>query len=530
MRCVRQLRRLCALGSAGVVIFLGLHAKGGDAALMRPTFDYKESKSYTELTNSIQEIKHRVDLAQRTLGNGSTNVADLLSDLAGLYDDLGDYAQALFLYQRCLTIREELLGPSHMAVADASNDLAWEYRQIGDYDRALPLFERSLAVTEKLVGSEHHDFATTLDSLAETKTISYYVTSGREVARLVESGSKNTANASLVMGNPDFDMDLNGGGGLVVTGSHGASLHEEARSPGLEIGDFKSQTGLSNVASATRSISRSYRGMKFTRLPGSEAEARSVAKLLGGDSVLRLGAEAREAELKSVVSLRVLHLATHGFFLSDQEFKHTNSLEELFSRSNLPGGRQENDWLNPMVRCGIALAGANHALQITNAVAEDGLLTGLEASLLNLQGTELVILSACDTGTGEVKIGEGVMSLRRAFRIAGAQTVLASHSTVSDKATRHLRCGLSHLLVECIHGQDDCKYHGAELGGHRTGRHRGNGQTASSRADRRTGGHWRHRFLSKTFADPATRFAADWRTACLDDVEPAGNSTALFSG
>ena len=66
------------------------------------------------------------------------------------------------------------------------------------------------------------------------------------------------------------------------------------------------------------------------------------------------------------------------------------------------------------------------------------MLTGLEASLLNLQGTELVILSACDSGTGEVKIGEGVMSLRRAFRIAGAQTVLASHWKVSDKATSQL--------------------------------------------------------------------------------------------
>ena len=80
----------------------------------------------------------------------------------------------------------------------------------------------------------------------------------------------------------------------------------------------------------------------------------------------------------------------------------------------------------------------NHAGQITDAVAEDGLLTGLEASLLNLQGTELVILSACDSGTGEVKIGEGVMSLRRAFRIAGAQTVLASHWKVSDPATSRL--------------------------------------------------------------------------------------------
>src|SRR5438128_10397525 len=69
---------------------------------------------------------------------------------------------------------------------------------------------------------------------------------------------------------------------------------------------------------------------------------------------------------------------------------------------------------------------------------EDGLLTGVEASFLNLQGTELVILSACDSGTGEVKTGEGVMSLRRAFRIAGAETVLASHWPVSDKATSRL--------------------------------------------------------------------------------------------
>ncbi len=87
------------------------------------------------------------------------------------------------------------------------------------------------------------------------------------------------------------------------------------------------------------------------------------------------------------------------------------------------------------VRCGIALAGANRAQQITNAVAEDGVLTGLEAALLNLQRTELVILSACDSGSGELKIGEGVMSLRRAFRIAGAETVLASHWSVNDKAT-----------------------------------------------------------------------------------------------
>ena len=211
--------------------------------------------------------------------------------------------------------------------------------------------------------------------------------------------------------------------------------------PEVRLSEARCFARLAGGTPALRSLSRDYRGIKFLPLPGAETEARSVAKLLGGDCVLRVGPEAREAELKAAVSPRVLHLATHGFFLSDQDFKRTNSLRDSWignSGARWNASLPKDDWENPLVRCGIALAGANHAGQITNAMAEDGLLTGLEASLLNLQGTELVILSACDSGSGEVKIGEGVMSLRRAFRIAGAQTVLASHWKVSDKATSQL--------------------------------------------------------------------------------------------
>jgi len=267
----------------------------------------------------------------------------------------------------------------------------------------------------------------------EEKTISY-VTSGREIVRLANqasSKSKVQGSKSLVMGNPDFDLDL--------TRSRRREEAEISRSKdGTTNGD-----GIRLLTSAaTGSLSRSFRGFKFTLLPSAADETRSVAKLLGDDAVLKLGSEAREAELKALVSPRVLHLATHGFFLSDQEFRHTNSMgtvgSSAFTRPGPPEGGTPNEWENPLVRCGIALAGANHARQITNAIAEDGLLTGLEASLLNLQGTELVILSACDSGSGEVKIGEGVMSLRRAFRIAGAESVLASHWKVSDKATSEL--------------------------------------------------------------------------------------------
>jgi CHAT domain-containing protein len=248
--------------------------------------------------------------------------------------------------------------------------------------------------------------------LVEEKTISY-VTSGREVARFAGSAANVRDSKSVVMGNPDFNFDLAGG---------------RPMNPAIQ---------LAGGPLEPRSLTRDYNGLTFQPLPGAEAEARSVAKLLGGDAVLYLGADAREAELKAVQSPRVLHLATHGFYFPDQEFNSTNSFAKLGRTRKLPYAKWRN-WENPLVRCGIALAGANHAMQITNALAEDGLLTALDASLLNLQGTELVILSACDSGTGEVKIGEGIMSLRRAFLIAGAQSVLASHWDISDKATTQL--------------------------------------------------------------------------------------------
>ncbi|MCU0785180.1 MAG: CHAT domain-containing protein [Verrucomicrobia bacterium] len=302
--------------------------------------------------------------------------------------------------------------------------------------------------------------------LVEEKTISY-VTSGREVVRLAKSLSRPAATLSpsdgeragrgavgksLVMGNPDFDLDLNSV----------AAVYDRRTSTNRPV----EIAAVADSRYNKKVLSRDYRGLKFNPLPGSGVEATNVAKLLGADAILRLGPEAREAELKAVVSPRVLHLATHGFFLSDQEFKRTNSLKDCWMgnmgtrwNASLP----QDQWENPLVRCGIALAGANHFTNsffgragsplpaafasATNGAhgvtrptleIEDGLLTGLEASLLNLQGTELVILSACDSGTGEVRIGEGVMSLRRAFRIAGAETVLASHWPVSDKVTSQL--------------------------------------------------------------------------------------------
>src|SRR5262249_49196544 len=120
-------------------------------------------------------------------------------------------------------------------------------------------------------------------------------------------------------------------------------------------------------------------------------------------------------------------IATHGFFLTDASGKTAGG----------SGTRAINAKVkieNPLLRSGLALAGAN----LNKDSADNGILTALEASSLNLWGTKLVTLSACDTGVGEVKTGEGVYGLRRAFTLAGTETLVMSLWPVSDYVTREM--------------------------------------------------------------------------------------------
>jgi CHAT domain-containing protein/tetratricopeptide (TPR) repeat protein len=174
-------------------------------------------------------------------------------------------------------------------------------------------------------------------------------------------------------------------------------------------------------AGPLREMTRSAR--RFPPLPGTLAEGREVAGWLGVKPVA--GPAAVEARMKRSASPRVLHVATHGFFLPDLRAK--------------PGrGFPAGD--NPLLRSGLAFAGANTWLAggAPPADAEDGLLTAEDVTGLDLLGTELVVLSACETGLGEVRAGEGVFGLRRAFQLAGAQTVVMSLWKVPDGPTREL--------------------------------------------------------------------------------------------
>jgi CHAT domain-containing protein/tetratricopeptide (TPR) repeat protein/predicted RNA-binding Zn-ribbon protein involved in translation (DUF1610 family) len=247
--------------------------------------------------------------------------------------------------------------------------------------------------------------------LIEEYNISY-VSCGRDVLRFGAASNRPPAEP-VVAADPDFDLSNDGSPAAAPTDiPHGR---------------------------CSRDLDR---GLRFGRLKGTRLEGERIAALLGVKPWL--DATALESRLKACRSPRILHLATHGFFLADQKRDPNKEFRDLGA---LPGqesaglGRLSGSGLeNPLLRSGLALAGANTWLQNGNlpAEAEDGLLTAEDVSGLDLLDTDLVVLSACETGLGEVHIGEGVFGLRRAFVLAGAKTLVMSLWKVPDQQTQEL--------------------------------------------------------------------------------------------
>jgi CHAT domain-containing protein len=175
----------------------------------------------------------------------------------------------------------------------------------------------------------------------------------------------------------------------------------------------------------------------FLPLPGTKREALAIKAVLP-EALLLMRQEATEAALKQAKAPRILHVATHGFFLSDQEDQRakTGNLagNDPMRVSKLRLGRWAAQVENPLLRSGLALAGANRR----NDSDDDGLLTALEVAGLDLWGTKLVALSACDTGLGEIKNGEGVQGLRRALVLAGSESQIISLWAVPDERAKDM--------------------------------------------------------------------------------------------
>ena len=251
--------------------------------------------------------------------------------------------------------------------------------------------------------------------LVEQSTVSH-ISSGRDL--LLKKGTGDDTAGLLLVANPAFDQ-------------HDA-LGTEA-----------------SIPSTARTRAR---GRQFEPLLGTADEAQRISHLLTGHKQILQGKAATESAFRAMKSPNVLHLASHSFFVEDTvlppeedaftpyttEELHdyiSGALDELdkdrlpLDISNLSKAKAPTI-VSSLARSGLALAGANWASDLPPT--DDGLLTALEISSLNLHGTDLVVLSGCDTGRGDVQVGEGVYGLRRAFMLAGANNLVMSLWAVND--------------------------------------------------------------------------------------------------
>jgi CHAT domain-containing protein/Tfp pilus assembly protein PilF len=234
-----------------------------------------------------------------------------------------------------------------------------------------------------------------------------YLTSARDLIRLAARRPDSGSARPLILADPAFD----------------------AREP-VSLASAASARRRRQADNSRRSITTGadISSVYFAPLPHTAREAQAVHQLFPASLVLT-GAGATEAALKQADAPLMLHIATHGFFLADQTPDDTAA-----GGADRRGIAVAAEIENPLLRSGLALAGANRRA----GAGQDGILTALEASGLNLWGTKLVTLSACDTGVGEVRNGEGVYGFRRALVLAGAEALVMSLWPVSDQVTREL--------------------------------------------------------------------------------------------
>jgi CHAT domain-containing protein/tetratricopeptide (TPR) repeat protein len=244
--------------------------------------------------------------------------------------------------------------------------------------------------------------------------------SGRDLIRLEEE--MHPARGLFALGDPDY----------------GAVASERLASLGTPDDSFRvPDDDVVEMAMLTRNV-RSGCGelgeTDVSPLPGTRREVELISEtwraMTPEPSVVCYGEEASEEYFKAAApGKRVIHLATHGYFIGGACGR----------------GEASTDYVgeNPLLLSGLFFAGANlHGEGADSLGADDGILTAYEVSAMDLDGTELVVLSACETGLGEVTEGEGVYGLRRAFQIAGARTVVSALWPVSDRATAEMMSDL----------------------------------------------------------------------------------------
>lgn len=253
-----------------------------------------------------------------------------------------------------------------------------------------------------------------------------YVSVGRDILRF-EQAIIGSSTGSLILANPEFNLCREGGlKGNNIPGSDSPLISSSIKSPHVRMAEEIRETLI-----------------QFEPLDATQDEGEQIGVLLGVKPFFKI--HALESIVKSSHSPKILHLATHGYFLKDNEYDFNHPVLREIGPVGSPSLTQGKlsalkRVRNPLLRSGLAFAGANTWLKNGDLPpeAEDGILTAEDVTGLDLTDTQLVVLSACETGLGAIKVGEGVFGFRRSFIIAGAKTLVMSLWSVPDEETKEL--------------------------------------------------------------------------------------------
>jgi len=327
---------------------------------------------------TLEALKLRRDVLKDKQGLGAS-----LNNLGVLNKDRGKYNLAEENLAEAISITREVPGESSSEYAIVLNNIAILYQELGKYDAAAEKLKESISIAENGLKKKSANF---VRLKVNSKDMISYKESRDE--------KRESNKEAVLMGDPDYDM-------------------------GFDWDQMKQ--------------------MPLPELPGTKVEVEKVNEQLvsaGWKTNSWFQQDATEDRIKQISGPAVLHIATHGFFLEDIDL---GAGEKVFGIEPVKAAE------NPLLRSGLMFAGADNTVQSIDTKESsdknDGVLNAYEAMMLDLDHTQLVILSACETGLGEIRNGEGVYGLQRAFQIAGTSTVVISLWQVSDEVTQKLMTG-----------------------------------------------------------------------------------------
>ncbi len=274
--------------------------------------------------------------------------------------------------------------------------------------------------------------------LVESGPLIHYLSTERDLVRR-QPASSSGGSRLLALGGPDFDASAE------TLRQETAPLTAGAGTPGLPVPRA--------IFRSAPPECRDFGSLRFGNLPDAAREISEIGSLwpsaaarpaATNATVSLSGRQATETAFKVMApAFDIVHVATHGFFLQDRCLPPRSDSSRGFNKAALP----HED--SPMLLSGLAFAGANHR-RMADPGADDGILTAEEIAVLDLSHVQWAVLSGCETGLGRVQDGEGVMGLRRAFELAGAETLIMSLWKVEDASTREW---MHELYEQRLHGR-----------------------------------------------------------------------------